>query len=254
MKGCITGQPMLKQDAPMPRLLRIFSLCLGLGAAQIAPALADSGTFDLSIRGLTAGVLQFSGSMEGKNYSVTGSLKSSGIAAMVRRVSFQADTSGRYSGGRWQPARYREQADTGKRRSQSLMEYKAGIPAEMLQESREGRANYVDPATQGGTVDPLTALFAMLRDVPVAQACQLNLTMFDGARRSQIALDAAVTVDGAITCPGEYRRLKGFSDKEMAEKQSFSFRVTYGPADQGRVHVVTIAMDTLYGRAALTRR
>ena len=226
-----------------------------------APAFADtrsSGTFDLDIRGFRAGILQFSGTTSASGYAVTGKLESTGIAAMIRKIRFDAAASGRLASGRWSPARYDEQADTGKRQSQSRMEYHGGIPTEMIKDSREGRPNYVDPATQGGTVDPLTALYATLRDVPADQACNLKLVMFDGARRSQITLSAAETAGETagetITCAGEYRRLAGFSDKEMAEKQRFPFRLTYGPAEGDMVRVVSVSMDSLYGRASLTRR
>ncbi len=225
--------------------------------ATAIPAAAEgvsSGTFDLEIKGFRAGVLQFNGTSNGTSYSVAGRLESTGIAAMVRKIRFDAKASGRFSTGRWSPSRYEEQADTGKRQSQSRMEYHGGVPTEMIKESREGRPNYVDPATQSGTVDPLTALYATLRDVAPADACNLKLVMFDGARRSQITLAAAEQTGDSLTCAGEYRRLAGFSDQEMAEKQRFPFRLTYGPGEAGIVRVVEVTMDSLYGRASLTRR
>lgn len=240
------------------RLLAVFAWCLALPAGGMA-AQADQGTFDLHIRGVTAGVLVFTGKNDGKSYSVAGKLESTGIAAMLRRVRYEAGAAGRIGNGRWTPARYEEQADTGKRQSQSRLEYRGGIPREMLKASRAGVPNYVDPATQKGTVDPLTALYALLRAVPPAEACRLKLTMFDGARRSQIALAAAEQGADGVSCAGEYRRIAGFSDKEMAEKTRFAFRVTYGPAEgdpakAGMVQVVQVTMETLYGRASLTRR
>jgi Protein of unknown function (DUF3108) len=240
------------------RWLVVIAGCLIAGALTLPTAglaaQTDQGTFDLQIRGFSAGVLQFSGSEDGGRYAVAGKLESSGVAAMLRKVRYDAKTSGRVAGGRWSPARYEEQADTGKRQSQSLLDYRGGVPRERLKPSRADNPAYVDPATQKGTVDPLTALYALLRDMPEAEACNLKLVLFDGARRSQIALGVRGTEGGAITCAGEYRRLAGFSAAELAEKQRFAFRVTYGPAGTGRVRVVLVTMETLYGRAALTRR
>lgn len=238
------------------RAVALAALAAG-SIATAVPAGADSsssGTFDLAIKGFRAGVLQFNGTSNGSSYAVTGRLESTGLAAMIRKIRYDAKASGRFSGGRWTPLRYDEQADTGKRQSRSRLEYAGGIPSEMIKQSREGRPNYVDPATQGGTVDPLTALYATLRDVAAADACTLKLVMFDGARRSQITLAAAQTAGDTITCAGEYRRLAGFSDKEMAEKQRFPFELTYGPGEGGMVRVVGVTMDSLYGRASLTRR
>ena len=236
-------------------LLALLGLCISLSAAEPARAQQrDQGTFGLAIRGITAGLLSFDGTADGKTYAVVGKLQSSGILAIVRKIRFDASSSGRIRSGVWRPQRYEEVADTGKRQSKSRLEYSGGVPREMLKASRAGVPNYVDPATQGGTVDPMTALFAMLRSVPVAEACTLKLVMFDGARRSQIALAAAEVTGETIACNGEYRRLKGFNDTEMAEKQRFAFRVTYEPAGEGRVRIALITLETLYGRAILKRQ
>ena len=40
----------------------------------------------------------------------------------------------------------------------------------------------------------------------------------------------------------------------MAEKRRFAFRVTYEPAGDGMVRISQIALETLYGRALLTRQ
>ncbi len=81
----------------------------------------------------------------------------------------------------------------------------------------------------GGTVDPLTALYATLRDVDAGQECKIKLPMFDGRHSSQIVLGKPTVKGNADPCTGEYRRLAGFSDKEMAEKQRFAFTLTYAP-------------------------
>ena len=57
-----------------------------------------------------------------------------------------------------------------------------------------------------------------------------------------------------MTCLGEYRRLEGFSEKEMAEKQRFPFRLIYRLADNGMMRAEEIVMDSLYGKGRLKRR
>ena len=67
-----------------------------LATANLATAIpaaaegASSGTFDLEIKGFRAGVLQFNGTRNGTSYSVAGRLESTGIAAMVRKIRFDA--------------------------------------------------------------------------------------------------------------------------------------------------------------------
>ncbi|WP_245890923.1 DUF3108 domain-containing protein [Albidovulum aquaemixtae] len=216
----------------------------------------DRAVFDLSLRGIHAGTLSVSGAIEGGRYAVAGVLQSGGLLALVRKVRYDARSQGRYTGGRFTPARYEEDADTGKRKSQSVMEYRSGVPqVKVYNPPKPPRDGDLDPATQGGTVDPLTALYAALRDVPAQSACRLKLTLFDGRRRSQVALgEPKKNGDGGVSCAGEYRRLAGFSANDMAEKSRFSFVLRYEPTGGGKLRVRDISMDTLYGKGRLTRR
>lgn len=243
----------------IPRLARKPLAAALFLAALAAPASAEgqkqTAIFDISIRGIPAAKLSYGAAIDAKSYAVQGYLKSSGILAFVRKVRYDASVSGSLRKGTFTPARYSEKADTGKRQSESLMAYRGGVPqVKVYNPPRAAVAGDIDPATQGGTVDPLTALFAVLRDVKPSEACNLKLFLFDGRRRSQVVLGAPSEQDGAIHCAGEYRRLEGFSAKEMAEKVHFPFELTYGPAAEGLVHVTEISMDTLYGKGRMIRR
>lgn len=223
--------------------------------AQQAVTHTQEARFDLVLRGLRAGVLRFSGNEAPGSYAVAGRLESTGLAGMVRKVRFDATARGVINGRGLMPLRYEEDADTGKRQSRAVMVWRGGVPSvEMSAPARPPRPEDVRPATQGGTVDPLTALYATLREVPAEAACTTNVVMFDGRRRSQLSLSAPKVEGDSITCSGEYRRLAGFSDQEMSEKTRFPFVLTYAPAEAGRVKVVEVAMDTLYGKARLVRR
>lgn len=239
----------------MIRTLLLTGLIALAAPAAVQAQTRSEGTFDLVLRGLTAGQLTFSGVENGRSYAVRGVLKSGGLVAMIRKVRYDAEVEGTVAGPRLSPARYREDADTGKRQSTSVMRWVRGVPqVESATPVRTPRPNDVDPATQKGTVDPLTALYATLRDVPAAEVCTTNVIMFDGRRRSELRLSAPVMQGERVTCSGEYRRIAGFSDKEMAEKVRFPFTLTYAPAGEGRMRVVEVAMDTLYGKATLKRR
>ncbi|MDP3959449.1 MAG: DUF3108 domain-containing protein [Pseudorhodobacter sp.] len=244
----------------MTRVIGNFRRCLValglvLGLAGGAQAQTDQGTFDLVMMGLKAGALHFTAVQDGKGYSVSGRLQSGGMVAMIRKVRYEATAQGSVSGARYTPTGYSELADTGKRQSESVMAYVGGVPqVKTYNPPRPPRPSDVDPATMGGTVDPLTALYATLRDVDKGAECQVDLKMFDGRRHSQIATSNPKAEGDRVVCAGEYRRLAGFSAKEMAEKQRFPFTLTYAPTPEGRMRVVEVAMDTLYGKASLQRR
>lgn len=240
----------------MSRLGR--TICAALVAFLPLETLADqtdSAVFDLQLKGIRAGQLTLNGKIEGRDYAVNGVLKSTGILAVIKKIRYDATAFGRYSDGRFTPARYQERADTGSRQSESLMDYRSGVPqVKVYNPPRDNKPGDVDPATQGGTVDPLTALYAAFRDVPEGEACTLRTFMFDGKRRSQVVLADPQKSDGKVTCAGEYRRLEGFSAKDMAKKTRFPFRLTYEPAGDGMLRVAHVSMDTLYGKGELKRR
>ncbi|AMY67998.1 DUF3108 domain-containing protein [Frigidibacter mobilis] len=252
--------------APFYRLHRLMTTRPVLAALALAlavplaplPAAAnqkDSAIFDLHLRGLRAGTLAVSGAINGSSYAASGKLQSTGILAAIKRISYDAKVSGSVSGARFTPRSYHEKADTGRRQSESVMDYRAGVPQlKVYNPPRKPEDQDIDPATQGGTVDPMTAAYAALRDVPEAEACKLNLTLFDGKRRSQVQLSNPVRQGDRITCTGEYRRLEGFSDRDMAEKTRFPFRLIYHPAQNGVLRVGEVQMDTLYGKGVLKRR
>lgn len=241
--------------AALPSLAALTLSAL-LATASHAETIKDQAIFDLELRGITAGTLSFSANQEGEGYAVVGRLASSGLLAMVRKVSYDARAQGRIKAGRYIPSRYSEKADTGKRQSESVIEYQGGVPEVRVYNPPRDPAPFdVDASTQGGSVDPLTALYATLRDVAPGQECNRTVQMFDGRRASQLALGKPQAgTDGTVTCPGEYRRVAGFSPEDMAEKTRFPFTLTYTPVETGVMRVTEVAMESLYGRARLVRR
>lgn len=232
----------------------VAALALGLPAG---PARAERPVvFDLSIRGIDAAVLRFDGAVEGNRYRVSGQIESAGLVGLLKSIRYEGASQGTVRGGRFTPQRYVEKADTGRRKSVGEIRYSRGVPTiKSYDPPRAADDAGLDPATQGGTVDPLTAMFAVLRDVPEGQECNLSLTLFDGERRSQVQLGApAPGKDGGLTCPGEYRRLDGFSAEDMAEKTRFPFAVTLSAPEGGLRRATEVRMDTIFGRALMTRR
>ena len=242
----------------------VFFGCLAAMTALVAlspPSHAQSGpvvdqhSFDITLRGLRVATLSFAGEQSGKAYAVSGKLESRGLAAMVRKVRYDATVRGSARGGKYTPAAYSEKADTGKRKSAAVMEYRKGVPqVKSYDPPRDPRPEDLSAAKQGGTVDPLTALYATLRDVDSGQECKVALQMFDGRRRSQIALTGRKAEGDSVTCRGEYRRIAGFSAEDMAEKTRFPFVLSYAPNEPGRMRVVEVTTETLFGTATLTRR
>ncbi|WP_299303461.1 DUF3108 domain-containing protein [uncultured Litoreibacter sp.] len=227
------------------------------GLASVAclsgtPALSDGSTnavFSVAIRGITAGTLTVKGSEMGGSYSTTGVLQSGGLVGLVKSLKYTASAKGAVKGSSFRPSRYDENADTGKRKSKTTMTYSGGVPKVVA-----GSTGDLNPASQKGTVDPQTAIYAAFRDVDQADVCKLNVQMFDGKRRSQVKLASPRADGNMIKCDGEYRRLKGFSAEDMAEKTRFPFNLYYAKTADGRYRVEKVVTQTLYGNATMTRR
>jgi hypothetical protein len=238
-------------------MLRRAGMLIMLLVLSVAPARADDPVvFDFSVRGIRAGTLSFSGQASNGGYAVTGRLESAGLVNLVRRIRYDGRAEGSLRDGRFTPRRYKERADTGRRQSEAVMEYRRGVPQVKVYNPPRapGSDSGLDPAKQGGTVDPLTAMFATLRDVPQGQECNRVLTLFDGKRRSRLSLGAPQPADGGIACTGEYRRLDGFSGKDMAEGTRFPFSMRLAPAPNGLMQVTEVTMESIYGNARLKRR
>lgn len=227
----------------------------GIGVSgALAQGTSDLGSFSVIVKGITAGTLTYAATQDGVGYAVQGKLATSGLAAFVKQVRYDASSRGTVSDGVYTPSSYSEKADTGRRQTESVMEYVDGVPqVKVYKQAHKAKAATVDPATQGGTVDPLTAMYATLRDVKAGEECQVSLRMFDGRRSSAVTLDKPQPDGDRVTCSGEYRRVAGFSQKDMDEKTRFYFTLTYAPKGDGMMQVEEISMDTLFGRARMVR-
>jgi hypothetical protein len=232
-----------------------LSLCIALPAAVMAERIEDKATFDVVIRGLTAATLAFSAVEDGSRYAVSGVLKSAGIAAMFRKISYTGTAKGAISGTRYTPFSYVEQSDNGKKKSSSKMTYERGVPSAVkYAPARDAREDNVEPSSQGGTVDTLSALYAILRDVDAGQECNVSLEMYDGRYVSSIAISKPQAEGNTVVCTGQYQRIAGFKPSEMAERTIFPFTLTYEPTANGRMRVTEVAMESIYGKAAMKRR
>ncbi len=232
-----------------------FALGLWLAASVADAQTTHSGTFDVHLAGLRAGVLGFSGVEDGGRYTARSLLRNSGLLALVREVSYEGFSTGRVTAEGYVPARYEEVTNTGKRVSEASMDYVNGVPQLKVYKPPQDRGkDALDPSTQRGTLDPMTAIYALLKDVPGSEVCTLNVFMFDGKRRSQVAMSDPMPDNGKVVCRGIYRRIAGFSRRELEERSDFPFTLSYSPAGNETFRVSRIVFDTLYGKATLIRR
>lgn len=240
--------------------IRLFAkgLCIALLTATAGSSVSakdEGGRYKLYIGGIPAGELTFSAQNDGKSYQAKGQVRSTGLIGLLAKVSYAAQTSGTVKRGDLIPNGYSEQANTGRRDQSSSLGYKNGVPQVLkIDPPRSKRDWDVDPKGQRGTLDPLSMIYTLLRDVPQSEACTLNEKMFDGRRLSEMKLWSPVEKGEKIHCSGVYRRLAGFSPKDMDERTDFRFTLTYAPVGDGQYRVDRISAESLFGKAVIKRK
>ena len=223
--------------------------------AGMASAADERLRYDVLYLGLKAGELEIAARVEPTRYALVGRLESTGLVRAVRKVRYDAKTSGTIRAGKLVPDLAWESADTGKRFSEAEMSYRNGVPqVKVYKPARTPRPEDVDPSTQPGALDSLTALFVALRDVERAELCRTDLRTYDGRRLAQLDMAKAKETDTEVVCAGRYTRLAGYTAEELAEARGFPFRLTFRPGPNGLWRSVHLDLDTLFGRAQLVRR
>lgn len=253
----------------MRRAIVIGLMLAGLAVAGVhgpAPVQADplalppALRFDVTLRGLPVGVLRLATRRTADAYAATARLEPAGLARVLPSARFTATVQGRLRGDRLQPLRYAEDVNTGRRESRTEMVWEDGVPRILRQDpERSPEPWHLDPAAQGGALDPMSVMLTVLSDVPPDRACRLDIATFDGRRRGRVVLTAArdggaAPADGLRHCVGVYRRVAGYSAEELAERRDYAFRLTYAPGPDGRLRVVALEGEGQLGTARLIRR
>ncbi|MFD0858571.1 DUF3108 domain-containing protein [Roseovarius aquimarinus] len=230
-------------------------LAAGIGLGAVAPAEETRQVWDVRLLGLPVGKMQFAAREASGGYAVRGTFRTGGVGSIVD-AGFDLSAAGRLRGGALAPSRYDERIDTGSRSSTVELRYAGGVPriaGGTVAEEVAADPEALDPAQQGGTVDPLTALWGVLRDRPADSVCRNDVSIFDGQRRSRITMTGREAGEnGATTCTGAYTRVAGFSASEMKRQSVYPFAVSYMPAG-GAMRATALHVRSSYGAAEMTR-
>ncbi|MFY9211551.1 MAG: DUF3108 domain-containing protein [Aestuariivita sp.] len=225
-----------------------------LGApATVARSQTTSVQFDVALGGVKIGVFWMDGSVNPRAYTASAGFESTGLIGQIATVKFQMLARGRLRDGRFAPDRYSEDAVVGRRSSSAVLTYENGVPS--LEGGKLGMEE-ADPAVaaqQQGTLDPLTALFVMMRDQPAEGICQIDQFVFDGARRTRTVMND-LSRDGAdILCRGQFHRLEGYSQKDLQRGRVVDLVLRYLPQGDGMT-VSAAEFSSPRGTVRLTRR
>lgn len=224
-----------------------------LATSAISATISDikQYQFDVHIRGIKAGQLRYAINIQQSAYSIHGILESTGLVGVLVRYKFDAHALGKRSGNKFHPEYYKEVSDTGRRKSDKIIRYQNGVPAVTSKSPK--KSHWVDPATQKGSLDPMTAMAALLSDQSKDNLCKLYLPMFDGSRRVDVTVSGMKKTENGVRCSGIYKRISGFTDNEWADGDRFPFIMDY-EFDGNLYQLARFEIKTLHGRASFVRR
>ena len=232
---------------------RVAGILALVAAASAGTAKAETGRFQLSFAGLTAGTLSFDATLSGNRYAVDGAARPGGLFGAIFDSTVDSRATGTISGNLYAPAEAREATRSdGETRTRSFT-YAGGVPTVTDAPPDKPSKHSAPPAEQKGTVDSTTAAFAILRDRPADLACQLDLALYDGRKRHRIALNQPQPRDGGLTCRGVYSRVAGFSPQDMAGQRDWPLTMIYARLPDGTYRVTSLSFETSFGTARVER-
>lgn len=246
------------KDVPMSMLTpavlaRHLAVGLYLTTAAAAQTGAETATYTVSIAGLTAGKLTLAVNRSDTAYAVKSRAESVGLAGLFRSFLVVSTAKGRVRDGTLRPDSYRSASEGARAGRSAEIAYAGGIPRVLQSEQEDDRedAPVIDPATMSGTVDPLTAMYAVLQTVMPQAQCDLDLSLYDGHRHSILSLRP--DPDNALSCLGLYRRVNGYPSKDLAKQRDFPFSIAYTALPDGQLQVTEISLASSFGTARVTR-
>lgn len=247
----------------MPRLF--ISITPVIAAALVLSALLSGAAhagqpqrlvarFDVQALGLKVGELSVDATISQDAYSVEARFGATGLVRLFRDMGFVMHAEGRIRDGRFLPALYTEEVDTGRRTSSARMRYEDETPVLVAGRVEDGEVAPLDPAGQAGTVDPLTALLAVLRDQPAADLCRYDRAVFDGGRRSRVRLTGGTRSGDTVTCNGQFLRVAGYPAEDLETRRVVPLTIDYAAGADGRMQARGALLRTVYGPVGLARR
>jgi hypothetical protein len=221
----------------------------GTGAAQAG----EQMVYDIQLLGISLGQLYLAGEEARGSYAVEARFRSSGLMAAVSGFSAAMSVEGRVQGNAFAPLAYREDVETAQRRTWAELRYAGGVPRLTGEKQGTETAPPVDPATQAGTLDPLTPTWIVMRDQPRDGLCRMDEVLFDGARRTRITLKPVGQEGDRVRCSGRFERLAGYAPEDLAQQSTVPMVLIYEPWGE-MMRLQSLRFGTPLGQVQVTRR
>lgn len=204
-------------------MLRFLSLLVCAGALFTANAHAETYrlNYDVAVLGVVElGTASFEVTSTATRYAARANVRTSGLARLFDQTEINASTIGTVSpqGLAW--TRYDiSHAYAGKFRRTRLDRAVGIVTGEITPNYRDFGDPPANAQHQTASYDPLSAVFALGRQVGAARACRGSVLVFDGRQHYRLAVSggSAGAFNGggyngpAVTCQFRYEPIAGFN-------------------------------------------
>lgn len=212
--------------------MRIIPLAAMLAAlfAAAAPLSAHAepqvlrARYDATLWGLPIGRADITSRFEGGSFKLQGSFGSAGIARLFDPADGTATVSGTVSQKSVQPASYRLNYKSGKKRQSTAIRFENGAVADTQNKPplRKFKKNWVPLADKDlkGVADPLTAL--MIPAGSASDVCDRSVDVYDGEMHARLQMSRVDAGDrlpgGQVTCRVRFVPVAGYRTNRDALK------------------------------------
>jgi hypothetical protein len=224
-----------------PRLLSLAAVVLTAALALPAKAETFKSEYVVSLYGLSVAKSNFTTKVDGKAYSISGSLQSAGLAELFDDTRGTINVSGSVAKDTVQPASYAVNYTSGKKKKRTALGFARGgiVSVENSPEIKK-RDPWIEvqPTHLRSVNDPLSAF--LVRAVSLETVCNNTLRIFDGEVRADLKLSpvgpGTVETAGysgpAMTCAVRMVPISGYrKGKKQIEylRKSTNMSVTFIP-------------------------
>jgi hypothetical protein len=230
---------------------KYLGIVLWMLAAPVAAQEKTAIFYDVRLIGAKIGEITIAGDQANGRYAARSQFRTTGVVKALKDMHGDVSVKGEVTGQDHTPGQYSETINDGKRFTDVKVRFD-GKPPKLISGDPDSRAAPADTSNLRSALDPMTALYLILRNQPRDGLCQFKSDVFDGHRHARLSLGSPRPKQDRVTCAGEYRRLSGYTSSEKKERR-IPFRVLY-KADEGEMLATRVDIQTKYGKAVLIRR
>jgi Protein of unknown function (DUF3108) len=231
------------------RLIALLFLVATTGSAG-----ATSSTqlrFDLTLARIRIGELTVRTNEAGYRYEAGAQFATAGLAGLLDYM-FEGIASGTIeTGAAPSPEFFSATSRSPRALRHTRIDWDEGRPQFVAVDPPRDVA--VDPATQVGAVDPVSALAILFHERPASEICATSLLIFDGSRSLRLTLDPPEVRAGEIACTGSYSRIAGEPFTAL-DPTDFGFEFVYGVRADGQATIDHVRAPTRFGDAVIRRK